>query len=139
MLMVLGSSCLEETESAARKEGGLCVCKSRVRNLGEIVAFFFFFGGTKSDWEKLHVWKKEVLTPSSFPRRFICRPVAAALRAQRPGPEDSEQSSGLEIFELGRGGERLRPFSLHPPPLLGDWSHLGREKRMGRSLHPIKD
>lgn len=101
--------------------------------------FFFFFGGTKSDWEKLHVWKKEVLTPSSFPRRFICRPVAAALRAQRPGPEDSEQSSGLEIFELGRGGERLRPFSLHPPPLLGDWSHLGREKRMGRSLHPIKD
>lgn len=137
--MVLGSSCLEETESAARKEGGLCVCKSRVRNLGEIVAFFFFFGGTKSDWEKLHVWKKEVLTPSSFPRRFICRPVAAALRAQRPGPEDSEQSSGLEIFELGRGGERLRPFSLHPPPLLGDWSHLGREKRMGRSLHPIKD
>ena len=79
--------------------------------------------------------------PSSFPRRFICRPVAAAPRAQLPGPEDSEQSSGLEleIFELGRGGESLRPFSLHPPPLLGDWSHLGREKRMGRSLHPIKD
>ena len=107
--MVLGSSCLEETESAARKEGGLCVCKSRVRNLGEIVAFFFFFGGTKSDWEKLHVWKKEVLTPSSFPRRFICRPVAAALRAQRPGPEDSEQSSGLEIFELGAGDLVLIP------------------------------
>lgn len=56
--------------------------------------------------------------PSSFPRRFICRPVAAAPRAQLPGPEDSEQSSGLEleIFELGRGGESLRPFSLHPPP-----------------------
>ena len=134
--MVLGSSCLGETESAARKEGGLCVCKSRVRNLGEMVAFFFFFDGTKSDWEKLHVWKKEVLIPSSFPRRFICRPVAAALRAQLPGPEDREQSSGLEIFQLGRGGESLRPFSLHPHPPSRRLESSGKGKENGEKPPP---
>ena len=98
--------------------------------------FFFFFDGTKSDWEKLHVWKKEVLIPSSFPRRFICRPVAAALRAQLPGPEDSEQSSGLEIFQLGRGGESLRPFSLHPHPPSKRLESSGKGKENGEKPPP---
>lgn len=114
------------------------MCASaRVRNLGEVVAFFFFFDGTKSDWEKQLVWKKEVLTPSSFPRPFICRPVAAALRAQLPGPEHREQSSGLEIFELGRDRESLRPFSLHPPSRRLELSGKGKEN--GAKPPPHKD
>lgn len=99
--------------------------------------FFFFFDGTKSDWEKPLVWKKEVLTPSSFPRPFICRPVAAALRAQLPGPEHREQSSGLEIFELGRDRESLRPFSLHPPSRRLELSGKGKEN--GAKPPPHKD
>lgn len=114
--MGLGSSPLEESgrlhgRKRGQEEGFVRVPVPRVRNVGKLV----FFDGAKSDREKLRVWKKEVLTPSSFPRDCICRPVAASLRAQRPGREGSEHSSGPEIFELASDAKRLRPSSWRLP------------------------
>ena len=136
--MVLGSSPLEESgrlhaRKRGKEEGFVRVPVPRVRNLGEMV----FFDGAKSDWEKLRVWKKEVLTPSSFPRHCICRPAAAALRAQRPAREGSEHSSGPEIFELARDAKRLRPSSWRPPSRRLESS--GREKENGEKPPPHKD
>lgn len=110
---------------------GVCACASVLsRKPGENSTppffFFFFFDGARLDWEKLNVWKKEALTPPSFSRHCICRSVAAALHAQRPGREGSEQSLEPEPFELGTDGERLRPSSQLSKSR--DWSH-GAGKR----------
>ena len=100
MLMVLGSSCLEETESAARKEGGLCVCKSRVRNLGEIVAFFFFW------WDQIGLGETACLEEGS-PHSIL---ISAAFHLPPCGrcSACSEAWPGGQRAELRAGDFRAR-------------------------------
>lgn len=65
----------------------------RVRTLGKGA----FSVGARSDWEKLRVWKKEALSPFSFPPACLCRPVAAALCTQRPGRRAACRALGLRF------------------------------------------